>query len=55
MQIYTIKIVAGAYGRVPAIVVGYDLTRLRIAKVLFIAHVAQLLHAAILNNKLTRN
>lgn len=27
MQIYTIKIVAGAYGRVPTIV-GFDLTRL---------------------------
>ena len=35
MQIYTIKIVAGAPGRVPAIV-GFDLTRLRLAKVLFI-------------------
>lgn len=45
MQIYTIKIVAGARGRVPAIV-GFDLTRLRRAKVLFItAYAAQLLPA----------
>lgn len=45
MQIYTIKIVAGAPGRVPAIV-GFDITRLRRAKVLFItAYPAQLLYA----------
>lgn len=44
MQIYTIKIVAGARGRVPAIV-GYDLTRLRRAKVLFIANVGRRLYA----------
>lgn len=43
MQIYTIKIVAGARGRVPAIV-GYDLTRLRRAKVLFIGNIDHRLH-----------